>query len=98
MRDELGPEMTFETGSLLCGSGSCGYSSGVITWTGTLSESTIVPVRFRATISAGASDGALITNTATITDATWHADYPVAAAVTIAWHDWFLPLVLRNAP
>jgi uncharacterized repeat protein (TIGR01451 family) len=98
MRDELGPELTFEAGSLLCGSGSCGYSSGVIMWTGTLSKSTIVPVRFRATASTSASDGDLVTNTAAITDTVWHADYPIAAAVTIAWHDSFLPLVLRDAP
>ncbi len=81
--DELPPELTYETGSLLCGTGSCGEASGVITWTGMVAPRSMVPVRFRATVPAGAAQGDLIVNTATVTDTVWNTGYQVLAPVTV---------------
>jgi len=84
MRDELPPELTYEPGSLICGTGSCGETSGVINWTGTVAPRSMVPVRFRATVPAGAAPGDLITNVAVVTDTAWNASYQVSAPVTVA--------------
>jgi uncharacterized repeat protein (TIGR01451 family) len=83
MRDELPAELTYVSESLVCGSGSCSESSGVITWTGTVPGRGMVPIQFQAMASNGASHGDLITNTATVTDLSWGVDYPVEAAVGI---------------
>lgn len=83
MRDELPTELTYVTGSVDCGSGSCGEASGVITWTGTAPARSIVPVQFRAMVPSGASHGDLITNTATVTDVAWSTTYPVEAVVEV---------------
>jgi uncharacterized repeat protein (TIGR01451 family) len=96
IRDELPPELRYETASLLCGTGSCGYASGVVTWTGTLGPRSMVPVRFRATVQAGAGGGGVITNTAVVTDVNCDIGYPVAAGVRSIRHDIYLPLVMRN--
>jgi uncharacterized repeat protein (TIGR01451 family) len=96
MRDKLPPELSYETGSLVCGTGSCSHTSGVITWAGTLGPRSMVPVRFRATVQAGAGGGGVITNTAVVTDVGCGIGYPVAAGVRSIRHDIYLPLVMRN--
>jgi uncharacterized repeat protein (TIGR01451 family) len=96
MRDELPPELSYETGSLVCGTGSCSHTSGVISWAGTLGPRSMVPVRFRATLQAGAGGGGVITNTAVVTDVGWDIGYPVAAGLRPIRHDIYLPLVMRN--
>jgi uncharacterized repeat protein (TIGR01451 family) len=96
MRDELPPKLRYETASLFCGTGSCGYASGVITWTGTLVPRSMVPVRFRTTVQAGAGGGGVITNTAVVTDVAWNIGYPVAAGVRSLRCNIYLPLVMRH--
>ncbi len=68
MRDELPSTLEYETDSLICASGSCGYAYDAITWTGSLVARAMIPVRFRATVSTAAHHGDWITNTAVITD------------------------------
>lgn len=84
MRDVLPPELTFVPGSLTCGSGSCGYASGTITWTGMLGPYHLVPVNFHATVPASAAHNDLITNTAIITDLGWMTSYQAMAKVTVS--------------
>ena len=96
MRDKLPPELSYETGSLLCGTGSCSHTSGVITWAGTLGPRSMVPVRFRATVRAGAGGDGVITNTAVVTDVGWGIGYLVAAGVRSIRCDIYLPLVMRH--
>ncbi|MBN1877655.1 MAG: S8 family serine peptidase [Anaerolineae bacterium] len=91
MRDELPPSLTYEGSSLSCGNGSCGESGGTITWTGTIPGRGMIPIQFRATVSAGAGHGDVITNTAIITDVSWNVDYPVEAPVMVVEPvDWWL--------
>lgn len=51
-----------------CASGTCGYASGVITWTGNLTPGAPVTVSFGVTYTTPLMDRAPITNTATIND------------------------------
>jgi len=83
MRDELPPELAYVPGSLVCGTGSCGEATGIITWAGTLGPRSMVPVRFRASVSPGAAHGDLITNVAVVTDTVWNIGYPVSAPVMV---------------
>ncbi len=81
--DPIPAGLTYVPGSLIVGSGSGGYASGVITWTGSVPASSQIPVRFRATVDAAAVDGTVINNTATITDVTWNTSYQRSAAFTV---------------
>jgi uncharacterized repeat protein (TIGR01451 family) len=99
-QDTLPPELTYEPGSLVCGSGSCTYGAGRITWTGTILPRSMVPVRFRARVPANAAHGDRITNTAIVSDTASGFAYPVLATVTVVVYpdenDRFLPLVMRH--
>jgi uncharacterized repeat protein (TIGR01451 family) len=81
--DPVPTSLTYVPGSLVFGSGSGGYAGGVITWTGSVPALSQVPVQFRGTVSAAATDGAVVTNTATITDVTWNTSYQRSAAFTV---------------
>jgi len=100
MQDVLPPGLTYQAGSLVCGSGSCTYGAGKVTWTGTVPARSMVPVRFRARVPAGAAHGDRITNTAIITDTANSFACPVLATVTVVEYpeenDMFLPLVMRR--
>jgi uncharacterized repeat protein (TIGR01451 family) len=93
MRDELPSQLSYETGSLVCGTGSCSHTAGVIAWAGTLAPRSMVPVRFRATVL---TSGGTITNTAVITDAGWGIGYSAAVAIRFSRNYIYLPLVVRN--
>lgn len=95
--DPLPAGLTYVPGSLIFGSGSGGYASGTITWTGHVPAASQVPVQFRATVSASVVEGTAIRNTATITDVTWNTSYQRAATVTVQRpYQIYLPLVLRQ--
>ena len=64
--DTLPASLTYEEGSLSASSGSWGYETGVITWTGSISPSQAVTVTFAARIDPETSPGSKITNTAFI--------------------------------
>jgi len=100
MRDVLPPGLTYKSGSLVCGTGSCAYASGVVTWTGTIASRSMVPVRFQATVPAGIAHGTLITNTAVVTDVARGAGYPIPVMITVikpsGLYEIYLPLVMRN--
>lgn len=81
--DPIPAGLTYEPGSLVFGSGSGGYAGGVITWTGSVPASSQIPVQFRATVDLAAVDGAIVNNTATITDVAWNTSYPRSAAFTV---------------
>jgi uncharacterized repeat protein (TIGR01451 family) len=83
VEDRLPPELTYEAGSLVCGTGSCGYAAGVITWTGTVQPRGMVPIQFGATASSALSLGDVFTNTAVITDVVWNTVHEAAAPVKI---------------
>jgi len=99
-QDTLPPELTYEAGSLVCGSGSCTYGAGRITWTGTIWPRSMVPVRFRARVPANAAHGDRITNTAIVSDTASGFACPVLATVTVVEYpdenNRFLPLVTRH--
>lgn len=92
MRDELLPDLSYVSGSLVCGTGSCGYASGVITWTGVVYPRSMVPVRFLATVG---TEVGRITNTAVVTDLVWNVGYREAAAVGIA-RRIYLPVAIQR--
>jgi len=100
VQDALPPGLTYEAGSLLCGSGSCTYGAGKITWTGEIPPRSMVPVRFRAAVPANVAHGDRITNTAIVTDTASGFACPVLAAVTVVEYpdenSRFLPLVMRH--
>jgi uncharacterized repeat protein (TIGR01451 family) len=81
VRDELPSELIYETNSLVCGSGSCSYASGVVTWMGTVAPHSMVPVRFRAVVSPAVGHGEWITNTATVSNA--YDTVPCSAEVLV---------------
>jgi len=101
--DQLPALLAYESGSLVCGTGSCGYSAGVITWTGALAPRAMVPVRYRATVSPGARDGDLITNTAVINDSSWDTGYETRSVLTVSrpgpgpggW-EVYMPVMMRG--
>ena len=96
MRDQLPPGLTYRTGSLVCGTGSCGYVSGAITWTGTLVPRSLVPVRFQASLPLRVHSGGLIVNTAVVTDVVEGVGYRGSASVRVIGRGICLPLVMRN--
>jgi len=51
MADTLPPLLTYVGSSLTATSGSCGYSSGVITWTGSVNAGEAVTITFGATVA-----------------------------------------------
>ena len=96
MRDELPPQLAYEPGSLVCGTGACSHASGVISWAGPLGPRSMVPVRFRATVLAGGGGSGVITNTAIVTDANWGTSYLASVGVRSGLYGVHLPVVMRN--
>ncbi|MCP4543575.1 MAG: DUF11 domain-containing protein [Chloroflexi bacterium] len=103
MRDELPSGLTYVPDSLVCGVpgslvyDSCEYADGVIIWTGPVAAQSLVPVHFRATVSAGDSPYIPVVNTAVVTDTFWNVGYSVTASVDVLWHKVHLPLLMRNS-
>ena len=91
--DALPVSLTYIDDSLTATSGSYGYSSGVITWTGAVDALQVVAITFGAVVSQTAPQGTSITNSAVISGggeiitrtATVHVVTPI-----------YLPLVLKS--
>lgn len=66
MTDTLPASLSYVGGSLTAPSGVYGYSDGVITWAGSISPGSSVPVVFSANANPGAPSGTTITNAAAI--------------------------------
>ncbi len=101
MRDVLPAGLSYVPGSLSCGTGTCRYESGVVTWTGTAQGESMVPIQFQATVSANARPGQQITNAATVRDRRTGLSYATTATVRlpgVARQTLYLPFVTKNAP
>ncbi len=67
MTDTLPSELTYEANSLnVTGGGLYGEANGVITWTGSVNNDTMVIVSFNAILDGGLKGGDMVTNTAVI--------------------------------
>jgi hypothetical protein len=66
MTDTLPVSVTYTNGTLTATSGSVGYSSGVINWSGTMNAAATVTVTFGASVSPNTPWNTTITNTAVI--------------------------------
>ena len=91
--DTLPLSLTYQVGSLTAQSGSYGFSSGTITWTGTISAGATISITYRTLVAAGVPFNSTITNTAIIS-----GDgllFERAASFTV-FHQVQLPLVSNN--
>ncbi len=94
--DTLPASLVFEAGSLSASSGSWGYESGVITWTGSITASHTVTLTFEAMVSQATLPGTVITNTATINA---EGEISPASAVTkIEAYRTLLPCAFKPCP
>jgi uncharacterized repeat protein (TIGR01451 family) len=100
MRDLLSSELAYVPGSLSCGTGSCDYNNGVITWEGTAPAQSMVPVQFQALAPDDGYHARHIVNTALITNRTTAATYAISATVRLSSSLYkrpvYLPLIARN--
>ncbi len=71
--DTLPPLLSYTSNSLSATSGSYAYSSGVITWTGSVSAGGMVKITYGAVVSQTVSLGASIANSAIITGEGWRS-------------------------
>jgi uncharacterized repeat protein (TIGR01451 family) len=91
--DTLPISLTYTADSLSATSGSHGYSSGVITWTGSVSASTAVTLTFGATVTETAPVGASIANAAIISGG---GEIITRTATVHVVTRVYLPLVLKG--
>lgn len=96
MQQSLPPELTFDGGSLVCGTGTCWRDAAGIHWSGTVIARGLVPVRFRVIIPENASMGQVFTSDVTITDMSWGIQETIPAAISVA-RALYIPLVGRSA-
>jgi len=100
MQDVLPVELTYVPASLTCGTGSCDYTGGVITWEGTAPAQSMVPIQFQATAPGDGYYARQIVNTARITNRTTSAIHTVSATVLLRSPlEWqvYLPIITRDA-
>lgn len=71
MTDQLPPEVDF-AGNLWASSGTPDFSNGMVSWTGAVSSSAEVLIRFDALVDAAITFPTVIHNTASITDGAGH--------------------------
>jgi uncharacterized repeat protein (TIGR01451 family) len=96
LHDALPAELTYVPGSLSCGTGACHYDAGVVTWQGIAHGESVVPIRYRATVSTAARSGQRIVNRATVIDRMTGQSIAIEAAVQLPgpnWRDIYLPFV-----
>jgi len=90
--DTLPLSITYTSGSLTASNGSYGYSSGVVTWTGTVNAGEFVTITFGATASHTL---ATIVNAAIIDG----GGEIITRAVTVnVGHRIYLPVVIKSPP
>lgn len=82
--------------SLVCGTGVCTYTDGVVQWQGVVLARTVIPLRLRVQTPATAPYGERFTATATLTDVDWNERYPLTATLTLA-HNTYLSLIHNPA-
>ncbi|MGD8474924.1 MAG: DUF11 domain-containing protein, partial [Anaerolineae bacterium] len=93
MTDTLPTTLTYIDDSLTATSGEYGYSSGIISWTGSVNASQLVTVTFGATVGEGVPEG-LLSNTAAISGAGEIVSR--TASLDIGLRRIYLPLCSRN--
>ncbi|MFQ5576844.1 MAG: hypothetical protein ACE5G8_07645, partial [Anaerolineae bacterium] len=64
LTDTLPAALTFVSGSLSCSSGACGYSSGLVTWEGSVTPTRPVTLTYRATLNRLLPNRSPVVNTA----------------------------------
>jgi uncharacterized repeat protein (TIGR01451 family) len=101
VQDILPAELTYVSGSLSCGTGTCGYESGVVTWTGAAGSQSMVPIRFQATVPNDVWPGQRIANVATVVDRTTGQSHSVRATVQLPGPSYrtmlYLPFATHDA-
>ena len=87
----------FRPASLWASSGQYGYdpAGGAITWTGLISTGGQVTLTFQVTTASTLSGGALVTNTARLTDGLGLAR-PLTATATAQLYHIYLPAVIKD--
>ena len=98
MTDTLVTGLTYDPGSLsVNGGGLFGEDNGVITWTGSVNNSTEIIVTFNAELDGGLEAGELITNTALIN---YNSTTIERSVVTTIFTDSaaYLPIIYRQVP
>lgn len=90
--DTLPGEVTF-VGPLTYSSGSGGYASSTITWTGQVQTDTAVTIQFPVQLNAGLTPGTTITNQATVQDEA--GTYQTNTAVVTVPAKIYLPIIQR---
>jgi len=92
--DTLPTTLTFMSNSLTATSGSYGFNSGIITWTGAVNAGHLVTVTFGASLNQTTPRGTSITNTTTISGA--GEVFTRTATINVPLAQLFLPLVNRD--
>jgi uncharacterized repeat protein (TIGR01451 family) len=93
MSDPLPPGLMF-TGNLWASSGIPSYADGSVNWTGAVSPSAAVVIRFNASVDVGIFTPTVIHNTATISDGAGHY-WQRQAHIYVSGIPLFMPLVVR---
>jgi len=100
--DPLPPSLGYVSGTIHTvpdDSGVVLADTGSITWTVVVSPATSVALTFQAQVSAWASGGTVITNTAAISDSSTLVELNRSAPVTVVGgYTVFMPLVFRRWP
>ena len=91
--DTLPISLTYIEDALTATSGSYGYSSSVITWTGSVDALDVVNITFGATVTKTAPLGTSITNSAVISGG---GETITRTATLYVGHIIYLPLVLKS--
>jgi uncharacterized repeat protein (TIGR01451 family) len=99
--DSLPSYLTYINNSLSATGGSYGFNNGVISWNGTINAGQVITVTFAATITDTTPPGAVITNTATISQG--GSAFERSAVTTIGGGApgagvVYLPIILRSCP
>jgi uncharacterized repeat protein (TIGR01451 family) len=94
--DTLPTSLTYKIGSLSATSGIYGYKDGVITWTGSVTASDSIDIKFWATVSPSTMIGKMISNTAIISAPT--ETFTRTVAIDIVQEQLFLPCAFKNCP
>ena len=94
MGDALHPAVDF-VGPLRYETGSGGYASGVVTWTGTVSAGVSVAIVWAVQVEPSVPTGVSITNTAVITDP--FGVFSTSSLPAVTGHWVYLPLVRRSS-
>jgi uncharacterized repeat protein (TIGR01451 family) len=100
MYDALPAGLTYVPDSLSCGTGTCRYASGAVTWTGAVGGTSMVPIQFRAKVPTDGWPGQRIVNAATVVDRTTGQSHSTSATVRLPGASrqmLYLPFVTQDA-